>query len=791
MLSTSHLDPRTPILVGVGQSSERVDEASSQGLSPVGLAIEAAKEAVADSGADPVAVAAAIDVVAATRQFEISTPVAFAPLGKSTNVPRSIARGIGADPARAVLEVTGGQGPQHLVNEFGDLIARGEADVVLLAGAEAISTIRHLSATVDKPDFGDNPGGTLEDRGFGLRGVATVHQVRHGLTDAPTQYALLEHARRSRLGLNRADYAATMGKLFAPFTEVAAGNPHSAAPEQRTADELVTVTERNRLIADPYPRFLIARDQVNQGAAVLMMSLAAARRLGVPEDRWVFVHGHADLVEREILDRPDLGDSPAAVEAVKGALHSAGISVDDLSCLDLYSCFPIAVSVVSDALGLSTDDPRGLTVTGGLPFFGGAGNNYSMHAITEVIGRVRSSPGSFGLVGANGGMLSKYSAGVYSTTPVAWTPVDDSELQARLDAVAPATKVLDPQGWATIETYTVVYSRSGPRGVVIGRLESDGRRFLAQTIEGDNDVVSVLQGNEEPLGQRVYVRSFGYGNRVALTRERADILLPPAPVKLRDDYEHVEVRRDGHVLEITLNRPQARNALHAAANIELEQIFDAYFADTDLWVAIITGSGDRAFCAGNDLTATASGGLTWFPDSGFAGLTSRRSMQKPVIAAVNGVAMGGGFEIVLACHLAVADEDARFALPEVKVGLYAAAGGVVRLPRDIPRKIAHEMILTGRQISAQEALELGLVSRLVPAGTVMEAARALAAEIVAVSPTSVRLSLQVMDETRGIADDVEAVRFETDAMDQLLISQDTLEGIMAFAEKRPPVWMNR
>lgn len=785
---TENLDPRTPVLVGVGQFAERVDDAGYRGLSAVGLAVEAATIALADAGGADVA--AAIDTIAAIRQFEISTPIGHAPLGRSTNVARSIARDIGADPARAILEVTGGQGPQHLVSELGDAIARGDSEVVLLVGSEAISTARHLSAADDKPDFSDDPGGTVEDRGYGLRGIVTIPQVRHGLVDATSQYALLEHARRARLGIDRQAYARSMGELFAPFTAVAAANPLSAAPTERTADELVTVSERNRMVADPFPKFLIARDQVNQAAAVLLMSVAAARRLGVAEDRWVFVHGRADTAERSIMDRPDLGASPAAVAAVSSALDVAGIGIDDVAHVDLYSCYPVAVAAVCDGLGLSADDPRGLTLTGGLPFFGGPGNNYSMHGIAEVVGRVRSHPGSYGLVGANGGIISKYSAGVYATTPVAWSSVDMAALQAPLDAVPVAPTTSTPNGWATIETYTVKHERSGPVGIVVGRLESDGRRFLAMTVPGDDEVTALLSGDVEPLGARLFVRSFGYGNRVTLTKDRSDELLPRPTAGLRDDYEFISVRRDGRVLEVTIDRPALRNALHAAAHVELESVFDAYFADPEMWVAIITGAGEDAFCAGNDLSAT-TGDLPWFPDGGFAGLTSRRGMHKPVIAAVNGVAMGGGFEIVLASHLAVADETARFALPEVKVGLYAAAGGVVRLPRAIPPKIAHELILTGRSVDAAEALSLGLVSRVVPAGGALEAARELAAQIIAVSPTSVRLSLEVIDETSGIADPVEAARHETDAMDQLLISEDPLEGIMAFAEKRAPQWKNR
>src|SRR5437763_16931828 len=165
------------------------------------------------------------------------------------------------------------------------------------------------------------------------------------------------------------------------------------------------------------------------------MSGAAARRLGAPADRWVFLHGHADLRERDLLDRADLSASPASVMAVRHALAVAGIGPDDLATIDLYSCFPAPVFNICDGLGLDPADPRGLTLTGGLPFFGGAGNNYSMHGIAETVQRARSAPGTFGFVGANGGMLRKYSVGVYSTTPAPWRAVRMSPIQAELDLV--------------------------------------------------------------------------------------------------------------------------------------------------------------------------------------------------------------------------------------------------------------------------------------------------------------------------------------------------------------------
>jgi acetyl-CoA C-acetyltransferase len=509
-----HLDPRTPVIVGVGQASERFDSPGYRRRSPVDLAADAAREALADTGTDPDAVAGAIDTVAGVRQFENSVPGARAPLGRSDNYPRSVAGRIGARPARAVLEVSGGQAPQHLVNEFAAVIAGGRAETVLLVGSEAISTIERYAKADARPDFTEHADGSLEDRGYGLRGMMSLHQAAHGLTGAPSQYALIDNARRARLKLTRAEYTAAMAALFEPFTRVAAANPHAAAPAERGAAELVTPTEANRPIADPYTRYIVAREKVNQGAAVLLMSVATARRLGVPEYRWVFLHGHADLRERDLMERADLSAGPASVMAVQHALEVAGVGIGELATIDLYSCFPAPVFNICDGLGLAADDPRGLTLTGGLPFFGGAGNDYSMHAIAETVHRARQAPGSYGLVGANGGVMSKYSAGVYSTTPSGWTPDRSAELQAEIDSWAAPAEARHAAGWATIETYTVKHNRDGSRtGIIIGRLDADGRRFMARGDGRDTEILDLLTA-PEPVGQRVYVRSFGFGNRV-------------------------------------------------------------------------------------------------------------------------------------------------------------------------------------------------------------------------------------------------------------------------------------
>lgn len=520
------LDPSTPVLVGVGQHAERIDDPGYAGLSAADLGGRAAAAALRDTGADPAVVAAAIDTVAGVRQFEISTPIAEAPLGRADNYPRAVTRRIGADPAHAVLEVAGGQTPQQLVTEMAGAIAAGEREVVLLVGSEAISTTRHLAEREPRPDFAEEVGGQLEDRGLGLRGLVFWQTVIHGLLDAPVQYALFENARRARLGLSREEYAARMGALFAPFTEVAAANPYAAAPTVRSAEELATPSERNRLVVDPYPRFLIARDQVNQGAAVLLTSAAAARRLGIPEERWVFLHGHADLRERDFFDREDLGRYPAAGLAVRHALEVAGAGLDDVTHLDLYSCFPVAVTSVLDELELEPDDARGLTLTGGLPFFGGAGNNYSMHAIAEAVGRCRADRDALALVGANGGMLSKYSVGLYSARPAPWRRDRSEEIQAEIATWSSPALDPHPEGWARIETGTLRYGRSGRRtAIVVGRLEETGARFMANAVEDDDVVLDLLEG-PDPVGQRVYVRGGTDHHRITTTRERMDELRP-------------------------------------------------------------------------------------------------------------------------------------------------------------------------------------------------------------------------------------------------------------------------
>ncbi len=252
--------------------------------------------------------------------------------------------------------------------------------------------------------------------------------------------------------------------------------------------------------------------------------------------------------------------------------------------------------------------------------------------------------------------------------------------------------------------------------------------------------------------------------------------------------EFCEIERDGHVLTVTINRPEVRNALHPAANEELTKVFDDFEADPELWVAILTGAGEHAFSAGNDLKVTAAGGALKLPTKGFGGITARYGCWKPLIAAVNGVAMGGGFELALACDLIIAAEEAIFALPEPRVGLAALAGGVHRLPRQIPIKQAMGIILTGRRVPAGEALAMGIVNEVVPRSQLMEAARRWAEMIVECAPLSVRGSKEAAMRGLSIASLEEASNTRYEELVKMFKSEDFKEGPRAFVEKRKPRW---
>ena len=255
------------------------------------------------------------------------------------------------------------------------------------------------------------------------------------------------------------------------------------------------------------------------------------------------------------------------------------------------------------------------------------------------------------------------------------------------------------------------------------------------------------------------------------------------------NYEHTIYEKRGRIAYVTINRPNSMNALNSRCHVELRHIFEDYRDDPELWVAILTGAGERAFCAGADLKEVADSNA--LADTVWGGITRDFECFKPLIAAVNGVAFGGGTELVLAADVVVAADTARFGLTEPRVGVIAGAGGLQRLPRQIPLTRAMGLILTGGRMDAQEAYSLGLVNEVVPAAELMQAAERWAGEILACSPTSVRLSKEVIIRGLEHASVEEAFETQEDPIRRLLASEDFKEGPRAFSEKRPPKWRGR
>ena len=503
-------DPRLPILVGVGQTVQRDLDGSTPLHSPVDLMALAAHRALADSGA-AAALSAAIDVLAVVRMFEHSVGdrgLWANPFGSSNNVPWSLAKRAGLNPRRAIYAEVGGQSPQRLINTLAADLYAGEVRAALLTGAEAIATIRHATRQGLALDWREEAQGEFEDRWPG-KAFVTPYEQRHGIAWPIHVYALFEQVRRESMGLDLARYRAAIGQLFAPFSAVAAANPYAQFPVAHDPEFLATVSRENYLLCEPYTRWMVAQDGVNQSAAVIATTVGTARALGIAESRWVYLHGQADVDDLTVLRRPRLDRSEAQNLAVSAALTSASCALEDVHYLDCYSCFPIAVTSIAEPLGLPLDGSRSLTLTGGLPFFGGPGNNYSMHAIATLADCLRTDRAAKGLIVANGGYLSKHSAAVYAGhAPQHWAPTASHGLAADLAACGDVPVDEHATGDATIETCAAIWQKGAPvDGFIVARVRESGARCLARVTPGDSAALAALFENRVA------------GRPVTLTRE--------------------------------------------------------------------------------------------------------------------------------------------------------------------------------------------------------------------------------------------------------------------------------
>ena len=505
---TDTLDPRTPILVGCAQFTQRTAREGkiTEGLNPIEMLARPAREALADTGAALAALTAAIDTVAVVR-FTADSPGDQGRLTKQLfrNPPASLAKHVGASPRRTLYTGTGGNTPQWLVNRTAEEIANGECEVALLAGAEYLATfIGALKQGIDlgwanSPDA--DPGSDPEEIGDMRPGV-NEYERAYGLQFPVNTYPLFENAIRGTKERSAEEHLKWLGKFFSPFSKVASENPYAWFRTYRSPEEIATPAESNRFVGFPYTKYLTAVIEVDMSAAVVMTSVAKARELGIPQAKWVFLHGCGDANDIwNVSERVNYHSSPAIRAVGRQAFLMASKIPDDLAFIDLYSCFPSAVEIGCKELGIAEDDPRGLTITGGLPYFGGAGNDYVMHSIVMMMEKCRAHPGKFGLCTGNGWYVTKHSAGIYSTTPTLgpWKREDPKTCQKELDAAEHPEVEEAPEGKATVETYTIVTDRKGRRfGIVVGRLEN-GHRFLAHT--PDDEAILDWMMREEMLGR--------------------------------------------------------------------------------------------------------------------------------------------------------------------------------------------------------------------------------------------------------------------------------------------------
>jgi acetyl-CoA C-acetyltransferase len=496
----AEVDRRAPVIVGVGQTSQRVPPEAAK--PPIELLADAARAADADTGA-AVSLLARADVVAvvAIGSWRYPDPGAL------------LARQLGIAPRITAVSTVGGNSPQVLIDEFAARIQSGDCDVVLVGGAESMHTrwrARRPPRVELDWETGDDPPCKL------VIGDATPgsseYEMAH-LAVAPTMvYPLFETALRAELGHEIEEHQRYVGELWSGFAAVAADNPHAWSRTPYSPDEIRTISPDNRAVCFPYPKRMCANIDVDQGAAVLLCSYSAARAAGVPDDRLVFLHAAAEAHDQWfVTERSSLTESPAIAAIGAAVLEAGGTTIDEIAHFDLYSCFPSAVQIGRDALGIGARDSRPLTVTGGLGFAGGPVNNYPTHGIAAMVDVLRERPGDVGLTTALGWYVTKHAAAVWSARPPT-RPFCRIDVQSAVDARPGRTTAGLVDMEATVEATAVAFERDGTPSVgIVTALADDGRRVIANA--RDVDVLRDMTVNPWE-GRRAKITNDGTTNAI-------------------------------------------------------------------------------------------------------------------------------------------------------------------------------------------------------------------------------------------------------------------------------------
>lgn len=476
-------EARAACIIGAAQLTVR--PGAGDAPEPLALWADVARRAAADSGATADRVLAGLE----------SIDVLYCQSWPYDDPPGRLAEALGVTPARPRYSGIGGTTPHLLLDGAAAAIVRGEMDLGLVVGAEALDTVRRAKKEERRLEWSHRDP---QRKPFPFEAPFHPAEVAHEVFQAWLTFAVFDIARRAHLGAEPEEHRRRLGRLLAPMTEVAARNPYAWFPARRSPEELIEPSPDNRMVGYPYTKYMVAVMDVDMAAGLVVASEEKADALGVPPERRVYLRGSAYAEDATYVAEHDpMWSSPAMASASAAALDTAGVGIDDVAHLDLYSCFASSVSFACDALGVAPDDSRALTVTGGLPFAGGPGSGYMLHSAAAMVDVLRADPGSCGLVSGVGMHMTKHAFGVWSSRP----PAAEGVARLRTGAIeagagpgagagtgpdAGIVPITDTYtGPATVAAYSVVHGRDGQPAWGLAVCDLPGGTRAYARMEGD------------------------------------------------------------------------------------------------------------------------------------------------------------------------------------------------------------------------------------------------------------------------------------------------------------------
>ena len=492
-MTNFNLPDNTPVIVGVG---DIIDKREVDGPDPLTLLGQASEIAFEDTGIKNVI--DYLDAIGVVRfSVDFSTATNQSRFGYS-NFPRSLANKIGVKKDISELySGMGGNAPQVLLQEISKKIHANEIHCALISGGEVLQTMISKLKSGEKLNWEDSAGGKPEIIGINDEGFSE-EEKKHYMDLPSNVYPIFANAIRSSKSQSSEEHLKECSELFSKFSKVASLNPKAWFPKFRTPEEIEEISDSNRLVGFPYTKYLNSMIRVNMASSLVVMSEKLTKELKIPQNKKVYIHGSCVLNDIwNVSKRPSLNESPAIRECGKEVLSQAGISLSEISFLDIYSCFPSAVQIAQKELSLDSNDDRPLTVTGGLPYFGGPGNAYTMFSSSEMVKKLRSNPNEYGMVTANSWFLTKHAINIFSCKPpqeIDWKK-DFIKLQSEINSREIKNFNTKPNGLGKVISYTIVQGRKNLEyGIVIGELE-DKSKFIANIL-GEQSFLKKLTENE-------------------------------------------------------------------------------------------------------------------------------------------------------------------------------------------------------------------------------------------------------------------------------------------------------